>query len=66
MPHILLPDHPRQERARLLGQARHCRQLSATTVEEHLIEQLVTLAKSYEAKAALLRATCSTSDYTSP
>ncbi|QDP25790.1 hypothetical protein [Bradyrhizobium cosmicum] len=58
MSHILVPDHPREETARLLGQARHCRQLATAAAEDELIEQLVTLAKSYEAKAALLRASC--------
>ena len=66
MSHILLPDHPREESARLLGQALHCRQLATSAIEEQLTEQLVTLAKSYEAKAALLRATCGVVSYTSP
>lgn len=70
MSHILVPDHPREETARLLGHARHCRRLAASVLEQPLIEQLVTLAKSYEAKAILLRASCELSNqdgaYTSP
>ncbi|MGT2436174.1 hypothetical protein ACU4GH_10140 [Bradyrhizobium betae] len=61
MPHILVPDHPREETARLLGQARHCRKLATSVAEDELIDQLVMLAKSYEAKAALLRASCGVS-----
>lgn len=56
MSHILVPDHPREETTRLLGQARHCRELATAAVADELIEQLVTLARSYEAKATLLRA----------
>lgn len=58
MTHILVPDHPREETARLLGHARHCRKLATSVAEDQLVDQLVTLAKSYEAKAALLRASC--------
>ena len=58
MSHILVPDHPREETARLLGHAQHCRRLASSVLEEALIEQIVTLAKSYEAKATLLRASC--------
>jgi hypothetical protein len=70
MSHILVPDHPREETARLLGHARHCRQLATSVPEDQLVDQLMTLAKSYEAKAALLRANCDVSGqaagYTSP
>ncbi|WP_375309347.1 hypothetical protein WHZ77_19070 [Bradyrhizobium sp. A5] len=61
MSHILVPDHPREETARLLDQARHCRKLATSVAEGELVAQLVTLAKSYEAKAALLRASCGVS-----
>lgn len=63
MPHILAPDHPDEETARLLTQARHCRSLATSVMERNLVEQLVTLAKSYEAKATLLRASSGLGDY---
>jgi hypothetical protein len=58
MPHILAPDRPAEETVRLLGHARHCRTLANAMTEAQLIEQLVALARSYEAKATLLRASC--------
>jgi hypothetical protein len=58
MSHILAPDRPAEETVRLLGHARHCRALASAVTEADLIEQLVTLARSYEAKATLLRASC--------
>ncbi len=58
MSHILAPDRPAEETVRLLGHARHCRTLASAMTETELIDQLMTLAKSYEAKATLLRGDC--------
>lgn len=60
MSHILAPDDPSTETDRLLGQARHCRDLATAMDEAQWVLQLVCLAKSYEAKAALVRASART------
>ncbi|MCW5701043.1 MAG: hypothetical protein AB7I42_01490 [Bradyrhizobium sp.] len=51
MAHILFPEDPVQEYRRLLGQARHCRNLAEACEDKHLNEELALLAASYEAKA---------------
>ena len=54
--HILAPDNAGDETHRLMDQATHCRELATSLDEAQLVEQLVALARSYEAKAALLEA----------
>jgi len=54
MTHILVPNDPAKERKRLLGQARHCRNLATSYDDERLIQELTAIAKSYEAMASLV------------
>ena len=54
MAHILYPENPVQEYKRLLGQARHCRDLAGTCEDVRLNQDLAFLAASYEAKASLV------------
>jgi hypothetical protein len=54
MTHILVPNDPAKERKRLLGQARHCRNLATSYDDARLIQELTAIAKSYEAKASLV------------
>ena len=54
MTRILAPDDPIKEHKRLLGQARHCRDLARSCDDARLIEELIAIANSYEATASLL------------
>jgi len=54
MLHVLAPENAVSERKRLLGQARHCRNLADTLKDEESVQELAALAKSYEAIASLI------------
>ena len=54
MTRILVPNDPVEERKRLLGQARHCRDLANSYDDARLKQELSAIGKSYEAKAALV------------
>jgi hypothetical protein len=54
MTHILAPDDPVKENKRLLGHARHCRDLAKSSANVRKIQELTAIAKSYEAEAALI------------
>ena len=54
MTHILVPNDPAKERKRLLGQARHCRNLATSYDDARLIQELTAIAKSYEPMASLV------------
>jgi len=54
MLHVLASENAVTERKRLLGQARHCRDLADTLKDEEPIQELAALAKSYEAIATLI------------
>ena len=52
MTRILVPNDPVEERKRLLGQARHCRDLANSYDDARLKQELSAIGKSYEAKTA--------------
>ena len=54
MTRILVLEDPVQESERLLGQARHCRDLAHASGDKRLNEDLAQLAACYEAKASLV------------
>jgi hypothetical protein len=54
MLHVLAPENAVTERKRLLGQAKHCRDLANTLKDEEPVQELAALAKSYEAVASLI------------
>lgn len=54
MAHILVPENPSQECERLLGRARHCRDLVHASDDKRFNEDLAVLAACYEAKASLV------------
>jgi len=51
---VLVPNDPVKERKRLLGQARHCRDLANSYDDARLKQELSAMGKSYEAKASLV------------
>ena len=51
---VLVPNDPVKERKRLLGQARHCRDLANSYDDARLKQELSAIGKSYEAKASLV------------
>jgi hypothetical protein len=53
MLHVLAPENAVTERKRLLGQAKHCRDLADTLKDEVSVQELAALAKSYEAIASM-------------
>jgi hypothetical protein len=54
MTRVLVPNDPVKERKRLLGQARHCRDLANSYDDARLKQELSAIGKSYEAKASLV------------
>jgi hypothetical protein len=52
---VLTSDNPGVERKRLLGQAEHCRNLACAAKDDETARMLAALARSYEAKASLVR-----------
>jgi len=52
--HVLTPENSVTERKRLLRQARHCRDLANTLKDGESVQELVALAKSYEAIVSLI------------
>jgi hypothetical protein len=54
MTRVLVPNDPVKERKRLLGQARHCRDLANSYDDARLKQELSAKEKSYEAKASLV------------
>jgi hypothetical protein len=54
MTRVLVPNDPVKERERLLGQARHCRDLANSYDDARLKQELGAIGKSYEAKASLV------------
>jgi hypothetical protein len=54
MTRVLVPNDPAKERKRLLGQARHCRDLANSYDDARLKQELSAIGKSYEAKASLV------------
>ena len=54
MLHVLTPENAVTERKRLLGQAKHCKDLADTLKDEESVQELAALAKSYEAIASLI------------
>ena len=54
MTRILVPNDPVEERKRLLGQARHCRDLANSYDDARLKQEHSAIGKSYEAKASLV------------
>ena len=54
MARILVLENPLRECERLLGRARHCRDLAQASEDKRLNEDLAWLAASYEAKASLV------------
>jgi hypothetical protein len=52
---VLTSDDPGVERERLLGQAKHCRNLASAAEDDEAARMLASLARSYEAKASLVR-----------
>ena len=54
MTRILVPNDPVKERERLLGQARHCRDLANSYDDARFKQELGAIGKSYQAKASLV------------
>ena len=54
MTRSLVPNDPVKERERLLGQARHCRDLANSYDDARLKQELSAIGKSHEAKASLV------------
>jgi hypothetical protein len=54
MSHVLASESAVVERKRLLDQAKHCRDLADRLDDVESVQALVTLARSYEAKAKLI------------
>jgi hypothetical protein len=54
MTRVLVPNDPVKVRKRLLGQARHCRDLANSCDDARLKQELSAIGKSYEAKASLV------------
>ena len=52
---VLTSDDPGVERKRLLEQAKHCTNLACAAKDDETARMLAALARSYEAKASLVR-----------
>ena len=52
---VLTSGDPGVERERLLWQAEHCRNLASAAKDDETARMLAALARSYEAKASLVR-----------
>lgn len=54
MVRVLASEDPAGEKTRLLGQAKHCRELARALADHATSQEMVSLARSYEAKSAMV------------